>query len=373
MRIAVNTQLLGLKHEGIGWFQFETLRRLVPAHPEHRFFFIFDRPWPDACIFSSNITPLRTSIPSRHPILWYLRFHHLIPALLKKHRIDLFLSPDGFNVPASFPSYNVIHDLNFEHFPKNLPSFHRQYYRHFFPQYARNACRLGTVSEYSRQDLAKTYGIDPARIDLLCNAAGEAFRPLDAKEQAAVRDKLTGGKPYFLFVGALNPRKNVAGLLAAFDRFCDNNLNLPPIHLVISGNPMFTARPIQKAYRQMNHREKVLFTGHQGQKELARVMGAALALVFPSTFEGFGIPIVEAMHCDVPVITSGVTAMPEIAGDAALLVDPGSTDSMARALERMARDEKTREQLIMKGRDQREKYSWERAARVLWAGMEKCL
>jgi glycosyltransferase involved in cell wall biosynthesis len=240
MNIAVNAQLLIKdKLEGIGWFEYETLKRITRAHPEHEFYFLFDRIWDDSFIFSTNVHPISALLPSRHPLLWYYHFHHIIPKKLKKYDIDLFFSPDGWNVPPAFRSVVVMHDLNFIHFPKNLPYLSRKYYEHFFPQYARNACRVVTVSNYSKQDISKSFGIDGQKIDVVYNGASENFVPLGIGEKQAVRDQYAGQQEFFIFVGALNPRKNIYKLLTAFDDFCERTDN--DVQLVIAGVPMFSS------------------------------------------------------------------------------------------------------------------------------------
>jgi glycosyltransferase involved in cell wall biosynthesis len=373
MDIAINTQLLNGKLEGIGRFQYELLKRLVPKYTNHHFYFIFDKPWQDRFIFSSNITPICTPVPNKHPLLWYLRFHHLIPGILRKHNIKLFVSPDGYNVPAGITSYNVIHDLNFVHHPENMPPVRRAYYRHFFPQYARNATRLATVSEYSKKDMADTWHIPPDNIDVIYNAASESFKPLTNAEKRLVKEKYTQGADYFVFVGALNPRKNIIRMLEAFDHFCEKNMGRQQIKLLIVGTPMYSGGFYSATLKQMKHQDKVVFTGHKQQHELGSLIGGAMALLLPSTFEGFGIPLVEAMHCEVPLITSKVTAMPEVAGDAALFADPHNTDSISQAMITLVNDQALQKTLITNGRIQRQRFSWDKSAEKFWTGIEFCI
>ncbi len=372
MNIAVNTKLLIKDRlEGIGWFEYETLSRITRDHPEYQFFFIFDRPWDASFVFSDNVHPLRTFLPSRHPLLWYLRFHHIIPRLLKKHHIDLYVSPDGYNVPPPFRSLVAIHDLNYLHFPGNLPPLARKYYQTFFPVYARNANRLVTVSEYSKQDLVSSYGLDPERIDVVYNGAGKEFRPLSESGKKMARDRYASGKPYFVFVGAINPRKNLGRLLQAFEVFCSRGES--NVQLVIAGTHMFRNSFFQIDYESLSCRDRISFVGRLQREELAPLVGGAMSLLLPSTFEGFGIPIIEAMYCDVPVITSNTTAMPEVAGHAALYADPYDVDSIADAMTKMASDAGLRKSLVEKGKRQREKYSWDATAASLWASIEKSL
>lgn len=152
MKIAVNTRLLVKnKLEGIGWFSYETLKRITTQHPEHEFYFIFDRKHSDDFIFSDNVTPIELFPQARHPFLYYLWFEFSMPRLLKKLKPDLFLSPDGYlSLKSKIKSLVVFHDLNFEHYPEDIPWLERKNYKYFFPRYAKKADRIATVSEYSK-------------------------------------------------------------------------------------------------------------------------------------------------------------------------------------------------------------------------------
>ncbi len=388
MLIAVNTRLLLKdKLEGIGWFTYESLKRITKVHTEHQFLFLFDRPFSEEFIFSDNVSPIVVGPPARHPFLWYWWFEQSLPKIFHKHEPDLFLSPDGFlSLSAAYPagskkfrSLAVIHDLNFEHYSQDIPFLARKYFQKYFPQYARKADRIATVSEYSKQDISKTYKIAPDKIDVVYDGANEVFHPspsLPKGEKAAHLKVLPfgedlGGASYFLFVGALSPRKNVARLLQAFDEF--KKAESSKIKLVIVGEKMFKTSDIESVYNEMQYKTDVIFTGRLGTDKLKDVMANALALVFVPYFEGFGIPIVEAMYCDVPVITSNVTSMPEVAGNAGLLVDPFSVDSIKDGMLKIYKDESLRNQLIANGRKQREKFSWDKTAEKLWNSIEKTI
>src|SRR5512138_3271378 len=168
MKIAVNTRLLiKNKLEGIGWFTYESLKRITTRHPEHEFIFIFDRPFDDEFIFSGNITPVVQFPPTRHPLLFYLWFDWMLPPLLKRLKPDLFLSPDGFlSMRTPVKSMTVFHDLNFEHHPGDMPYWYYKYYHHHFPLFAKKAVRIATVSEFSKQDIIGQYGVPADRIDV---------------------------------------------------------------------------------------------------------------------------------------------------------------------------------------------------------------
>ncbi len=372
MLIAVNTRLLiPDRLDGIGWFTSETLKRITTSHPEHQFLFLFDWQIPDQFVFSSNIEPLSLFPPARHPVLWHWWMEYSVGKILRSRNPDLFLSPDGYLCLSSdTPSLPVIHDINFHHRPADLPFPTREYYRRQFPKFTRKAIRIATVSEYSKQDIAQSYSIDPEKIDVVYNGVNPIFRPVSKEEQEKTRSRLTAEEGYFLFVGMIHPRKNLINLLLAFDQF--KEFSHDGIKLIIVGEPMFRNRMLWSTLKKMKFRDEVKFIGRQSPEQLRLILGSALALTFVSFIEGFGIPILEAMQCDVPVITSNTTSMPEISGSAALLVDPFSVGSIKKGLLRITEDSKLRDDLIAMGRKQREKFSWEKTSEKLWSSMMAC-
>ena len=373
MEIVVNTRLLlPDKLEGIGWFSYETLKRITVAHPEHHFIFLFDRHFDEHFLFSDNVTPLIISPQARHPFLFYWWFEFSVASILNKLKPDLFLSPDGYlSLNAKCKQLAVIHDLNFEHYPKDLSFLVRNYYKYFFPRFAKKATRIATVSEYSKQDIVKQYGIAEAKIDVVYNGCNTLYTPIDNALQKATKEKYSAGNDYFLFVGALHPRKNISRLFEAFDQF--KNTQPGDTKLVIVGVKYYWTAEIKRSYINMKHKKDVVFTGRLTTEELKNVLASALALTYVPYFEGFGIPIIEAMHCDTPVITSNITSMPEVAQDAALLVDPFSVDSIANGMLTMYKDENLRNALIEKGRKRCRDFSWDKTADLLWKSMEKAM
>jgi len=378
MLIAVNTRLLLKdKLEGIGCFASESLKRITKNHPEHQFLFLFDRPFSEEFIFSDNVSPMVVKPQARHPFLWYWWFEQSLPKILHAQDPDLFFSPDGF-LPLSYSApagarkckfLPVIHDLYFEHFPKEIPFLASKYFKKNFPKFAKKANRIVTVSEYSKQDIVNTYKISASKIDVVYNGANEIFAPsFIADNVSSLPLGTESTSSYFLFVGALSPRKNIARLLQGFEAFKKSDFN--DVKLVIVGEKLFMTTDIKEFVDKMQYKSDVVFTGRLDNFQLKKVMADALALVFVPYFEGFGIPLLEAMKCDVPVITSNVTAMPEIAGDAALLVDPFSVDSIKEGMLKIHKDEFLRKDLIAKGKIQREKFSWDKTADKLWKSIE---
>lgn len=372
MIIAVNTRLLLQgKLEGIGWFTKETLSRMVVDHPEHRFIFIFDRPYSQEFIFSDNVTPVVLFPPTRHPLLWMIWFELQIPRILNKYKADLFFSPDGYlSLSTKVNQLAAIHDINFAHRPKDLPWLKAAYYNFFFPRFARKAKRIVTVSAYSKEDIHQTYQIPSHRIDVVYNGINTLYTPTGEAERKAVKAAYSQGKDYFLFIGSLHPRKNIVGLLKAFDAFrasVDSD-----VKLLIVGGSMFKTGEIQQAYQAMRYKSEVVFTGRVTSEQLHQILGAALALTFVPFFEGFGIPVIEAMSAGVPVISSNTTSLPEVGGDAVLYVDPHDVNQLKDAMVRMSQDDTLRQGLIEAGFRQKEKFSWDKTARLLWESIHTC-
>jgi glycosyltransferase involved in cell wall biosynthesis len=364
-RIAINTRfLLPDKMEGFGWYTFEVVRRLVAMHPDVQFYFFFDRPYDNKFIFGPNVTPVVLKPQARHPILFKLWFDVSVKRALKKYQIDLFFSPDGYvSLTTDVKQIAVIHDLNFVHYPQDIPRKHRGYLLRNFPKFARKAAHIITVSNYSKDDLVKTYGITPEKITVGHNGAADWFRPVESEHQEVIRAKHASGLPYFLSVGALHPRKNIVRLLQAFDAFKAQSGS--QTQLVIVGDSYYWSPEMKTTLETMRFKDAVRFTGHVQAEELAGLYGAAQALVFVSYFEGFGIPLVEAMRCGCPVIAGNRTSLPEVVGDAGKLVDPFQVAEITDAMMELDCNSDLRESYIQRGYAQAKQFTWDRTAQVV--------
>ncbi|HEY1031215.1 MAG TPA: glycosyltransferase family 1 protein [Flavipsychrobacter sp.] len=373
MRIAVNTRLLLQgKLEGIGWFTHQTLERMVRKHPEHEFIFFFDRPYDPSFIFAPNVTPVVIPPQARHPLLFYMWFEWGVPYMLRKYKADVFLSPDGYmSLSTKVPTCLVIHDLAFEHYPEHFVRSHKMYWRHYSPRFARKAARIATVSTYSKDDIVKHYGINADNIDVVYNGAHAEYRPLSWQEREDVKTKYADGCEYFVFAGALHPRKNIVNLLKAFIAFKKRQRS--NMKLVIVGRYAWKYEEVIEMREEMPFKEDVKWVGYMHVDELSKVIGGAYALVYPSLFEGFGIPILEALKCEVPAIVSNTSAMPEVAGDAGLLVDPTDVQDIATKMEMLHKDETLRKKLIEASKEQVKKFSWDQSADRLWDCLMKCV
>lgn len=377
VRIAVNMRfVLPGKLEGIGWYSYETALRLALSHPEHEFLFLYDRPFDPILIRTLNEQGARVSghvvtPPARHPLLWYLWFEWALPAALRRLKADVFFSPDGFcSLRSQVPTLMVVHDLAFEHYGNHVPPLVLRYYRHFSPRYARRAEALATVSQATRSDLVRLYGLDPARISVVYNGANTLYSPLTPDAVSAARLEHAAGVPYFIYVGSVHPRKNLVRLLQAFDQFADQETEHA---LVVAGRMAWQTGRVKSVWGALKHRHRVHWVDHMEVDQLRLALGGATALLYPSLFEGFGIPILEAFYAEVPVLTSNCSSMPEVAGQGALLVDPTRVEAITEGMLRLAREPELRASLIAHGIRERTRFSWDKTAALTWQALEKIL
>ena len=370
MKIAINTRfLLSSKMEGFGWYTFEIVKRLIEKHPEDEFVLFFDRPYDPKFIFGDNVTPVVLNPPARHPILFVYWFEFAVYKALKKYKADVFLSPDGYlSLRSKVPQIAVIHDINFEHYPKDIPFIARIYLRFFFPLFAKKATQIITVSNYSKQDICSSYSINEDKVTVAWNGASEEFRPLTEDLKKFIREKYTKGKPYFLFVGALHPRKNVGRLLDAYSRY---RSTVDPTHeLVIVGEALWknSGFNIELSNEVKN---TVHFTGHLPLGELANLMGAASVFVYVPYFEGFGIPLVEAMKCGTPILSGKLTSLPEVVNEAAIYCDPFNVQDIFEKMDDISSNETLKNDLSIKGLERSKLFSWDESAEIVWTEILK--
>jgi len=359
MRIGVNTRILiEGKLEGVGLFTHEVFKRVVEMMPEDEFIFFFDRAPSEQFIYNDRVKGVILSPQARHPFLWYWWFERSLPAALKKYEIDVFLSPDGHgSLRTEVPTIMTIHDLAFHHYKEHLPFIVHRYYNHYTPKFAAKANHILAVSEFTKADICQSYKVAEEKITVVGNGCDNAVRPVEEQQKQRVRKHYTGQSPYILYVGSIHPRKNTGRLLKAFDQFKEHYNS--DIKLVIAGRWAWKTGGIRNILKKMKHKEDVFMFGHIERGELGKLMGAALALVYPSLFEGFGIPVLEAMYAEVPVITSANSSMSEVAGPAAYYIDPENEEELAVAMERISKDYSLRSELVEAGKVERKRYSWE--------------
>mgnify|MGYP000008571467 FL=1 len=365
-RIVLNARLLiPGRLEGIGWFTHECYQRLIAAHPEHQFLLLFDRAIAQEFRYGINASEVQLLPPARRPFLYDAWFDYAVTRQLKRWKADVFISTDGMlSRRTRVPQIPVFHDLNFMHHPEWMPGREAKYYRSRFPEFARQATRILTVSDYSRHDIASQFQVSLEKIEVVFNAPSSEYQPVEHLEQVqSQRDLLAKGNPYFIFVGSLHPRKNIPGLLAAFETYRSiGGVN----DLVIVGESMWSD--------EMRNQHGVHFLGRMERKELATSVAASEGLVFIPWFEGFGVPIVEAFASGVPVIASNRTSMPEVCGGAAAaLVEPDDHDGIAKCMKKLENDAAFKNDAIKRGLARASCFSWDDSAGRMWDAIEQVL
>lgn len=374
MTIAVNTRFLLTDYlEGYGYFISETFSRIIKSHSQHNFIFIFDRPFDERFIYGQNITPVVAGPPARHPLLWKWWYDVRIPFVLKKYNADVFVSCDGFcSLTSRVPQCLVLHDLSFLHYPQFHKRSHLLYYKKYTPQFLKKASSLATVSAFSKQDILTHYpDISSRVIDVVFSAAKSCFQPVSETIKEQTKAQYTSGKEFFLYSGAIHPRKNLINLLKAFSLFkkrMQSNMKL-----VLAGRLAWKYESFLNDLNTYKYRKDVVLTHYLPEKELARLTASAYALVYPSLYEGFGVPVLEAMQCRVPVLTSARTAMQEIANGAALYAEATRPEDLADKMMRLYTDEALRDELIQKGQQVASGYSWDKTAALLWQTIQKAI
>ena len=353
-RIALNARLLiPGKLEGTGLFTHQCYKRFISNRPEDDFLLIFDRKPPVEINYGENCVKICLLPPARRPWLFDLWFDYAISWKLKSWKADLFISTDGYiSRRTKVPQLNVIHDINFEHHPEWLPPRFAKHFRARFPVYANKATKLCTVSEFSRLDISNTYQIDKSEISVIYNAPDAKFAPISNLAKSDSRVKFTDGNHYHLFVGSLHPRKNINGMLKAHNEYRKLGGRSD---LLVVGTKMWK--------EEQKNAVGVHWAGRLEDKDLVSAIGGANALLYLPFFEGFGVPVVEAMACGVPVVASNTSSLPEVCGGAAAaLVNPIDYIGAANALLDLEKNKDLFMEKSNAGIKRASEFSWDKSA-----------
>jgi glycosyltransferase involved in cell wall biosynthesis len=366
MIIAVNARfLLKDKLEGIGYFTREVLQQLVNHHPDHQFHLFFDRDYQEEFLFRSNVVGHKVFPPARHPLLWKYWFDIAIPYYLRKVKADVFVSPDGFcSLTTRVPQCLVVHDLGFLHYPEAYKRSHYLYYKLNTGKFLKKASSIACVSEFTRKDIIEHYKVKALKIHVVYSGVKSIFQPVDELEKQKVKDRFSVGAEFFICVGAIQPRKNLVNLLKAFSIFKKRLQS--GMKLVLAGRMAWKNEEFTTLLNSYKYKEDVIITGYLGENDLATLVASAYGLVYPSLFEGFGVPVLEAMNCNIPVLTSKGSSMEEISADAALYFDPVQVNDIAEKLMLIYKDEALRKSLIEKASVVARNYSWQRTSELMW-------
>jgi glycosyltransferase involved in cell wall biosynthesis len=282
---------------------------------------------------------------------------------LRKHPVDLLHVQ--FTAPPFCPCPVIvsIHDLSFEHLPQTFNRRSRTQLRLTVRHSARRAARIMTLSEHTREDVIETYGIDAAKVTAIPLAAPAHFGPVkDAKELQRVRHTYGIDTDYILSVGSIQPRKNLVRLIKAYAELRAAHSSNSCPKLVIVGKCGWLYDETFRALEEVGVREAVVLTGYVPESDLPALYSGAICFVYPSYFEGFGLPPLEAMKCGAPVVVGNATSLPEVVGDAALQVDPFDVSAIAAAMDQVISNSELRQELSVKGQARANLFDWKDTA-----------
>ena len=365
MRIGFDASRLSVSQRtGTEHYTWELLRALG-AIDRHNRYLLYTNGRPAAL---PPLPPNYSVRPIPFPRLWT---HLRLSAEMLLHPPDVLFVP-AHVLPLWSPQRAVvtIHDLGYLHYPEAHPPAQQLYLRLSTLWNARRATHILAVSEATRRDIVRYCGVPESKISVVYHGVGERFRPVaDPRRLQQVLDRYGVRPPYLLYVGTIQPRKNLERLIEAFARFLARQGATAP-GLVIAGKRGWMTEAIERRAQELGIADRVRFIGYVAGGDLPALVGGALAYLLPSLYEGFGMPVLEAQACGTPVLASAVSSLPEVAGDAALLVDPLDVDAIAAGIEQLVVDPSLRSRLRDRGLQHVSGWTWERTARETLAVLE---
>lgn len=363
MHVVVDARYISRLQSGIGLYTQHLLRALAAIDPETRYTYLTVRDGPDAGIRQPNFAPWVTRISFENHLVGDLWQSSYLPLRLAALGADLYHGPAVFLplIKLGYRTVVTIHDLVAFLFPETVPAKYGTYMRWMTRLSVRSADRIIADSEATRVDLMRLLGVPAGKVRTIHAALGTGYAPVrDPARLEAVRRTYQLEGPYLLFVGNLEPRKNLVRLIEAYALL--RRRHGLPHRLVLAGKRGWLYRSIFQTVERLDLQREVVFTGYVAPEDLPAVYSMAAAFAFPSLYEGFGLPILEAMACGVPVVAGASGSIPEVAGDAALLVPPSEVEAIAEALHRVLTDPALRAELQARGFERSRAFSWERVA-----------
>ena len=377
VHIGLNAHLLSLSQSyrgaGISWYIINLLKNLARVSPDflHYSAFLSDRAFQD----QTPALALRFSRwPTQRPVVRIFWEQFIQPLVLRRTKVDL-LHALAFVAPIAAPPPFVvtIYDLSFWRYPEAFRPFNRWYLSWFTARSVKQARAVITISESTRQDVINFLGADPDRVHTIYCGVDPTFRPLPASAVAAFRTKRHLPDRFVLYLGTLEPRKNVEGLIRAYAHWRRRTPDAPP--LVVAGGKGWYYHEIFELVEALSLTESVRFPGYVPQDELPLWYNAATLFVYPSHFEGFGLPVLEAMACGAPVITSTASSLPEVVGPdgAGFLVDPTDHAALAEAMDQIMTDPDLQAALSAQGQVRAAHFRWRKTAQETVGVYQKVL
>lgn len=344
---------------------------LARQYDEHQFIFFLDCAINSPVCLPENVsTVIITPAPTNLLLLkwWY---DIKVPLALKKYRADTFIGTYGLcSLTTKVRQLLIVHDLAFLHYPVSLSKQNLLFYKKFTSLFLKKAAAIAVFSDFIKKEIIGKYAISDQKITVTSLAADNSFQPLSWEEREKVKEQYAEGCDYFVFTGGLDPKKNIINLLKAFSIF--KKWQKTNMKLVVAGNIEKYKDQVEKL-NSYKYKNEIHLTANLSEEDLAKITAGAYAMIFPSFYEGFGMPALEAMQCEVPVITSVDGSMAEIAGDAALYVNLEDPAEIAEQMKRIFKDEQLRNKLIAAGKERVKIYNMDKTIALTWQAVEKAV
>jgi len=357
LRIGIDVHSIGSQNGGNQTYYHELVRALAQAPREHHFILYYTKPGALNSLGEQDSLSLKRLCPSHR----LLRIPLTLPWLAQHDRLDIFHAQYIVPPLLNCKTVTTIPDIAYEHFPQFFPVQQRAWLRTLVPRSARRADHIITVSEYSKRDIIGTYGIEGHKITVTYEGAGAAFRPIDRqKAKDRLADKYQINDDFILYVGRLQGRKNIGRLVGAYSQIRKSGYRHK---LVLVGKADSLFQPVLSKIRELRLENDILLRGYVPDEDLPCFYSGAEVFAYPSFYEGFGLPVLESMACGTPVVTSQGSSLDEIAGNAALFIDPLDEQSIANALKQLLGDPQLSKRLVQEGLRRSREFSFRNAAR----------
>jgi glycosyltransferase involved in cell wall biosynthesis len=354
-RIALEARSLSTLGGGVRTYTMEVIRRLLSRKSTSEYHVVYDA----RRYVGTFEGATEHVVPIRHPLLRFFWDQWQLPSALRRIAPDLvhYFKP-AMATRAVAQSVATMYDVMPLLFPDTQTFAQRTYWRQQLPRTARLCTHLLTISECSKRDIVENLQVAPERITVTPPGVDPRFRPVPPAARAALRGQYRLPERFYLFLGTIEPRKNIARLIRAFSRIA----GAVPHDLVIAGKWGWRFGDVKTAAANPRIRSRVHFLSHVAAEDLPALYSAADAFIFPSLYEGFGLPPLEAMACGTPVVTSNVSSLPEAVGPHAELVNPRDEEALARAMERLVMDRTVHDRLANEGVVWSRAFTWDRTA-----------
>jgi len=372
MKIAIDALPLMMPKTGIGFYTHHLLSEFIRIAPENEYY-LCDILWKQIFYNLIKIEDFPTMAETFQHISGFPHPLKIVSRILlflytrttgakKIENTDLFFGPNFRAIfRDSLKTVITIHDMAHEYYPENVDEKLLRHLKQELPQTARLATLIITDSQNTKMDVLKFLNVPEDKVKVIYIGVDKTFRPInDPIVLEATRKKYHLPGEFILYLGAIQPRKNIAGLIGAYHLLCQD----PGFkyHLVVAGGVGWKNQDISRLVVELGLKDRIIFTGYISSLDLPNLYNLAAAFIYPSFYEGFGLPVVEAMACGIPVVTSNNSSLPEVGGDAVIYVNPHSADEVANGIRRILSDKELRSQCIARGLERAKIFSWEKCA-----------